>query len=113
MNLKKKIITSLATAITLISATIINASAAVDVSGGLEHVFNELKVELKDVAALGFALAAVVCLIVAFVKLIGGFIEHHRGTNSDFPWKPVGFAFAAALVCSLAASANFFGWFGV
>lgn len=112
MKIKKKIITVLSVISVLMTSAMIQANAVADVSGGLQKVFNEVKKQTKTIATAGFALAALICLIIACAKFIGGLIENHR-TGEPISWKPIGLAFAATVACSLFASAGFFGWFGV
>lgn len=108
----KKIITTVSSIITLAASGVIQTNAAVDVAGGIEHALDEVTVQFKDIVAVCFAFAALVCIVVAVAKLISGLIERHR-KDEPLDWKTIGFAFGAAIFCSLAASAGFFGWFGI
>lgn len=110
--LSKKIILMSVLIVTFICCTALSVSAAVNVSGGLQQIVTPLKTQIKNVAAIVFALLALVALTVAIVKLISGFIENHR-TNEPINYKPVALAFVAAVVAGLCSSTAFFGWFGI
>lgn len=112
MKIKKKFITVLSVISVLITSAMIQANAVANVSGGLNKVFDEVKKQAKSIATAGFALGALICLIVACTKLIGGLLENHR-SGEPIGWKTIGIAFGATVACSLFASASFFGWFGL
>lgn len=110
--LSKKIILMSVLIVTFICCTALSVSAAVKVDDGLKNIVTPLKTQIKNVAAIVFALLALVALTVALFKLISSLLENHR-TNEPVNWKPIGFAFAAAVVCGLCSSTAFFGWFGI
>lgn len=99
-------------AFTLACYTALSASAAVNLSGGLENIISPLKTQIKNVAALIFALLAIVAIAFAIIKLVTALLENHRN-NEPVNWKPICFAFAAAVVCGLCSSTLFFTWFGI
>lgn len=96
---------------TFICFTAISASA-VDISNGLEQIITPLKTEVKQVAAICFALLAIVAIAVGVFKIATSFLENHR-TNEPINWKPICIAFAAAAVCGLCSATTFFSWFGI
>lgn len=98
--------------ISLTFCTALPVSAAVNVDDGLQKIVTPLKSQIKNVAAIIFALLALVAIAIALFKLVSGLIENHR-TNEPVNWKPIGLAFAAAVVCGLCSSTAFFGWFGI
>lgn len=108
---KKKIMMFLIM-VALIFCTALPVSAAVNVSGGLQQIVTPLKAQIKNVAAIIFALLAIVAVAIALFKLVSGLIENHR-TNEPVNWKPIGLAFAAAVVAGLCSSTLFFSWFGL
>lgn len=111
-NSTKKAITILGLVLTFICYTALSAGAAVDVSGGLEQIASPLKNQIKQVAAIAFAICAIVAIAIALFKLVSALLENHR-TNEPINLKPIGFAFAAAVVCGLCSATTFFGWFGI
>lgn len=110
--LSKKIILMSVLIVTFICCTALSVSAAVNVSGGLQQIVTPLKTQIKNVAAIFFALLALVALTVALFKLISSLIENHR-TNEPINAKPIALAFAAAVVAGLCSSTLFFSWFGL
>lgn len=112
MKLKRKAMAVISAIAAIVMSAIIQTNAAVDVAGGIEEALKEVTLQFKDVVAAIFAFATLVCLAVAVGKLVSGGIEHHR-TGEALPWKDIAIAFGVAIVCSLAAGASFFEWFGV
>ena len=98
--------------VTFICCTALSVSAAVNVSGGLQQIITPLKNQIKNIAALIFALLAIVAIAIALIKLVSGLLENHRN-NEPINWKPICYAFAAAVVCGLCSATTFFGWFGI
>lgn len=98
--------------INIMCVSALPVSAAVKVDDGIQNIVTPLKSQVKSVAAIIFALLAIVAIAIALFKLVSGLIENHR-TNEPINWKPIGLAFAAAVVCGLCSSTAFFGWFGI
>ena len=97
---------------TFICYTALSVGAEVNVSRGLEQILTPLKTQTKSIAALIFALLAIVAIAIALIKLVSALLENHR-TNEPINWKPIVTAFAAAVVCGLCSATTFFVWFGI
>lgn len=108
---KKKIMMFLIM-VTLIFCTALTVSAEVKVDDGIQNIVTPLKSQVMSVAAIIFALMAIVAIAIALFKLVSSLLENHR-TNEPINWKPIGLAFAAAVVCGLCSSTLFFSWFGI
>ncbi len=114
--MKKKIakkVSSLTATVLMVIMSRCQASAAVDVAGGLERATSTLKNQIKAVAVIVFGLMALVALILGLVKLGSGLIENHRNSNVPRDVKTACFAFAAAVLCAAFSTTAFFGWFGL
>ncbi len=107
---KVKCILSVIGSFVFLSST--QANAVVDVAGGLSQAADEVEKQLKSVAVILFGLGAVICLVLACWKLVGGLVEHNR-QGTEINWKPIVTCFIATIVCSLFSVSTFFGWFGV
>lgn len=88
------------------------AAAKVDLKGGVEKASNAFGKQIKPVFASIFGVMAVVLLGVALIKTIHEFADS-RSNERDFNFTPMIKWWAGVVLCGLASSASFFGWFGL
>lgn len=115
MNNKRKVLkkiaaVSLAATVFIISA-MLQVSAAVDFSGGVTEVAEEVTSQGKTIAATAFGVVAVIALAFTAAKGIKAGFTYHRGENVSLG--PVIAGGIGTIVAGLASAATFFSWFGL
>lgn len=85
--------------------------AAVDFTGGVNEVADQFKSQAETIATIIFGCIAIIAFTFTIIKGIAAGISYHRG--QDFSVGPVIGGAVATIVCGLASSSTFFGWFGL
>lgn len=114
-KLKTKIIKAAivaATSFSVLSAGISASAAKVNLDQGVEQVTIEIKKQVKPIFVSIFGLAAVVLFGIALFKTVHEFSES-RSNERDMNWSPIIKWWIGVIVCALASSSAFFGWFGL
>lgn len=110
-KLTRKIAAITAIASALMVSGMIEFSAAVNFSGGVEQVTNRVISQGKKVAALIFGALAVAALAFTAFKAIKALLAYKSGR--EFEGGPIIGGGIATLVCGFASATTFFGWFGL
>ena len=84
---------------------------AVDFSGGVEQVTNEVKNQAKSIMVTIFGAVALFALCFTVFKGIAAAFNYRRGEAVHYG--PVIAGGIGTIVAGLCASATFFGWFGL
>lgn len=95
----------------LIISAMLQANAAVNFSGGVERVANDVTRQGKAIAATVFGAVAVVALAFTVAKGIKAGAAYHRGEQVNLG--PVIGCGIGTIVAGLASATTFFGWFGL
>lgn len=111
LNLKSKSLIIFIISILMIAATVITTCAAVNLSGGVKEMADEVTKQAKSVASVVFGVGALGCLVFTAVKGIKAFMSYRK--NESYETMPVVFGGIATIVCSLCSASSFFGWFGI
>lgn len=109
--LSSKIIAILVIVTILTIAATVEFNAAVDFSGGITQVTNEVKNQAKTIMGVVFGAVALFALAFTVAKGIAAAFEYKRGDRVHIG--PVIGGGIGTIVAGLASSTLFFGWFGL
>lgn len=98
-------------AVVLLVISCIPTFAAVDVAGGLDQITKQVTTQAKTIIGIIFGFLAIVALAFTVAKGVHALLEHNAGRPSSPT--PVIFGAIATIVCGLASSSVFLGWFGL
>lgn len=114
-NSKKNLIKIWSTTVLAIVAAmsgVITVNAAVDFSGGIEQVTNNVTSQAKAIMGTIFGFVAIIALAFTVAKAIKAGLAYHR-SGEPVNATPIVAGGIATIVAGLASSATFFGWFGL
>lgn len=98
-------------AITLLSVFATTNVFAADLVNGVTQVANQVKNVGKTILITIFGVVAMFCLGFTIFKAVTAFMSYKK--NHDYDVLSPILGLVGTLVCSLAATATFFGWFGL
>ncbi len=102
---------SAATASLMITSMIETNAAPVDFSNGVTQVANSVTSQAKTIAGVVFAAVAIFALAFTVAKGVKAAFAYRR--NEEVHIAPVVAGGIGTVLCGLASSAAFFGWFGL
>lgn len=106
---KRTLCTLIATLLILTSG--VTAFAEVDLAGGIDLVTQEVTAQVKTIIGIIFGFVALAALAFTVAKGVHALLEHNAGRPSSPT--PVILGGIATIVCGLASTSLFLGWFGL